>query len=378
MGSRILFVDTEDQYFLTHRLGAARAAAARGYAVHVATRLGAGRAAIEAEGFEPHGLSSVRGGLSPTASLAALGELRSVLRRVEPDLMHNIAVQNVVLGASAALDRDVTVVNSLTGLGTLFIPGRTPALVRKGVTALLRWLLKRKHSQTIVQNPDDLAFVAGLGVPDDRCHLIPGWGIDTAHFSVLPEPEPPVTAAYVGRMIEDKGINVLIEAFGRLRAQGVPLRLILAGDCDPHNVGSLQPEELRQRTEDLGIDWIGQAADIREVWAQAHFAVLPSRREGIPRSLLEAAACGRAMVATDAPGCRQIARRDETALTVPIDDAEALAQAMAQMATDAERRRAYAANARRLVEQAFSTDVICGRIVDLYDAALAQAEGAGS
>ena len=377
MGPCILFVDTEDQYFLTHRLAAARAAAARGYAVHVATRLGAGRAAIEAEGFVPHGLSSVRGGLSPTASLAAIGELRSVLRRVKPDLMHNIAVQNVVLGSSAALGHDVRVINSLTGLGTLFIPGRTPAPVRHGITAMLRWLLKRKHSQTIVQNPDDLAFVEGLGVPADRRHLIPGWGIDTAHFSVLPEPEPPITAAYVGRMIEDKGINVLIEAFGRLRVEGVPLRLILAGDCDPRNVGSLEPEALRQRVQEAGIDWVGQAPDIREIWARAHFAVLPSRREGIPRSLLEAAASGRAMVATDAPGCRQVARQDETALTVPIDDADALARAMAQLAADADRRRAYAANARRLVEQAFSTDVICSQVVALYDAILAQQGRAG-
>lgn len=371
MASRILFVDTEDQYFLTHRLAPARAAAARGYDVHVATRLGEGRAAIEAEGFVPHALSSARGGLSPRASLAAIGELRAVLRRTKPDLVHNIAVQNVVLGASAALGHDVSVVNSLTGLGTLFIPGRTPVAVRKGITLALRWLLNRRGSQTIVQNPDDLAFVAGLGVPADRIHLIPGWGIDAVHFTPLPEPDTPITAAYVGRMIEDKGINVLIEAFGRVRARGVALSLILAGDCDPRNVSSLQPDGLRKRAQEQGIEWVGQVGDIRDIWARAHFAVLPSRREGIPRSLLEAAACARAMVATDAPGCRQVARAGQTALTVPIDDAAALAEAMAQMAEDTERRHAYAACARRLVEEEFSTGVICGQIVDLYDAQLA-------
>ena len=376
MASRILFVDTEDQYFLTHRLVPARAAAARGYEVHVATRLGEGRAAIEAAGFVPHALFSVRGGLSPTGSVAAIGELRTVLRRVEPDLVHNIAVQNVVLGASAALGNDVAVVNSLTGLGTLFIPGRTPVPVRKAITLALKWLLKRPGSQTIVQNPDDLAFVTGLGVPAERIHLIPGWGIDTAHFTPLPEPVGPITAAYVGRMIEDKGVNVLIEAFERLRAQGLALKLILAGDCDPRNISSLQPDELLQRVQAHGIEWLGQVGDIRDVWARAHFAVLPSRREGIPRSLLEAAACGRAMVATDAPGCRQVARAHETALTVPIDDAESLADAMARMAEEPERRQAYGANARRLVEQEFSTEVICSRIVTLYDAILASRRGA--
>lgn len=371
MAPRILFVDTEDQYFLTHRLAPARAAAARGYEVHVATRLGDGRAAIEAEGFIPHALSSARGELSPRASLAAIGELRAVLRRTEPDLMHNIAVQNVVLGASAALGHDVAVVNSVTGLGTLFIPGRTPVPVRKGITLALQWLLNRRGSQTIVQNPDDLAFVSDLGVPADHIHLIPGWGIDTVHFTPLPEPDTPITAAYVGRMIEDKGLNVLMEAFGRVRERGIALALILAGDCDPRNLGSLQPDALRRRVQEQGIEWAGQVGDIRDVWARAHFAVLPSRREGIPRSLLEAAACARAMVATDAPGCREVARAGETALTVPIDDAAALAEAMAQMAEDAERRHAYGAHARALVEEKFSTDVICGRIVDLYDAQLA-------
>lgn len=373
MVSRILFVDTEDQYFLTHRLAPARAAAARGYEVHVAARhaLGEGRAAIEAEGFVPHALSSGRGALSPWASLAAIGELRAVLSRTKPDLMHNIAIQNVVLGASAAIGHDIAVINSVTGLGTLVIPGRMPVPMRKGITLALQWLLNRRGSQTIVQNPDDLAFVTGLGVPPERIHLIPGWGIDTVHFAPLPEPAGPVTAAYVGRMIEDKGVNVLIEGFERLRAKGVPLALILAGDCDPRNVSSLQPDVLRQRVDEQGIEWLGQVGDIRDVWARAHIAVLPSRREGIPRSLLEAAACARAMVATDAPGCRQVARAGQTALTVPIDDAAALAGALAEMTKDSDRRRSFAANARRLVEDEFSTGVICDRIVDLYDAQLA-------
>ncbi len=173
-------------------------------------------------------------------------------------------------------------------------------------------------------------------------------------------------------MIEDKGVNVLIEAFSRLRAKGFPLRLILAGECDPCNLSSLQPDALQVLVREHGIEWLGQVGDIRDVWARAHFAVLPSRREGIPRSLLEAAACGRPMVATDAPGCRQVARAGETALTVPIDDVEALAAAMAQMAEEPERRLAFGANARRLVEQAYSTDVICNQIADLYDAVLAR------
>jgi glycosyltransferase involved in cell wall biosynthesis len=127
------------------------------------------------------------------------------------------------------------------------------------------------------------------------------------------------------------------------------------------------PEQLREFASLYGIHWLGHVADINEVWAKAHFAVLASRREGLPKCLLEAAACGRPMVATDAPGCREIAIAGETALTVPVDDAPALAEAMAKMAADADMRRSFGANARRLVEAKFSADAIGRKTVALYD-----------
>jgi glycosyltransferase involved in cell wall biosynthesis len=197
--------------------------------------------------------------------------------------------------------------------------------------------------------------------------LIPGSGVDTDKLTKLPEPPPPVTAAYVGRMLADKGVLTLIDAFSRLGKQGIALQLLLAGDCDRENPGSLAPEQLREFASLYGIHWLGHVADIKDVWARAHFAVLASRREGLPKSLLEAAACGRGMVATDAPGCREIAIEGETALTVPVDDAEALAAAMAKLAGDADLRRRFGANARALVESKFSAEAIGRHIVALYD-----------
>jgi glycosyltransferase involved in cell wall biosynthesis len=260
------------------------------------------------------------------------------------------------------------VVNSLTGLGTLFIgEAQVSGATRNLVRAALRGLLQRKPGVTVVQNPDDREFVIGLGVPADSVVLIPGSGVDTEKLTALPEPEPPVTAAYVGRMLADKGVPTLIEAFARLGRAGNPLQLLLAGDCDRENPGSLAPEQLREFASLYGIHWLGHVADIREVWRRAHFAVLASRREGLPKSLLEAAACGRPMVATDAPGCREVAIEGETALTVPVDDAAALADAMAKMAADADLRRKFGFNARRLVEAKFSADAIGRQTVALYD-----------
>jgi glycosyltransferase involved in cell wall biosynthesis len=368
MPARLLYVVTEDWYFLSHRLPMARAAKAAGYAVHVATRMDKGRAAIEAEGFTPHALAWRRGSLSPFHSIAGVMELRRLLGAIEPDIIHNIALKPVLLGTAASLGRKgVAVVNSLTGLGSLFIgEAKVSSTARRVVRLALRALLKRPRSWTIVQNPDDQRFVMELDAPAGSVVSIPGSGVDTTKLVPLPEPPPPITAAYVGRMLADKGVLTLINAFSALTKRGVPLKLLLAGDCDKENPGSLAPEQLREFASAFGIHWLGHVPDIRDVWRQAHFAVLASRREGLPKSLLEAAACGRPMVATDVPGCREIAIEGETALIVPVDDAAALADAMARMASDAPLRERLGKRARRLVETKFSSETIGKQTVELY------------
>jgi glycosyltransferase involved in cell wall biosynthesis len=367
---RLLYIVTEDWYFLSHRLPMARAAQQAGYEVHVATRLKDGAASILKEGFVPHALDWSRGSLSPLGSLSAIVELRRLLRALKPDILHNISLKPVLLGTAASLGVSGTaVVNSLTGLGTLFIgEAQVSGVTRRAVRFALRHLLTRKRSRTVVQNPDDRAFVAALGVPLETVMLIPGSGVDTRALTPLPEPPPPVTAAYVGRMLADKGVLTLIDAFSLLGKRGLALKLLLAGDCDKENPGSLAPEQLREFASLYGIEWLGHVTDIKTVWARAHFAVLASRREGLPKSLLEAAACGRAMVATDAPGCREIAIDGETALTVPVDDIGALAAAMAKVASDADLRQRFGANARALVEAKFSAEAIGRQTVALYDA----------
>jgi glycosyltransferase involved in cell wall biosynthesis len=183
----------------------------------------------------------------------------------------------------------------------------------------------------------------------------------------LPEPPPPVAAAYVGRMLADKGVLTLIEAHSLATSRGTKIQLLLAGDTDRENPGSLAPEQLREFASAFGINWLGHVADIREVWERAHIAVLASRREGLPKSLLEAAACGRPMIATDTPGCREIAVRDQTALTFPVDDAPALAEALTRMASDAEMRASFGNAARALVEEKFSAEAIGKATVALYE-----------
>ena len=368
MARRILYLVTEDWYFLSHRLPMARAAQAAGWEVHVATRIANGGEAIAREGFVAHPLDWSRGSLSPGGSIAAISNIRRLLRDLRPGILHNVALKPVLLGSAASFGlNDVRVVNSLTGVGSLFIgEARISSFARRLVRLLLSLSLKRKQSRTIVQNPDDRDFVLELGAPPEAVVVIPGSGVNTQLLTPLPEPPPPVTAAYVGRMLADKGVHTLIDAVAVLGRQGVPLRLLLAGDCDRENPGSLAPEQLREFASAFGIEWLGHVDDVREVWARAHFAVLASRREGLPKSLLEAAACGRAMVATDAPGCREIAIDGETALTVPVDDPAALAAAMARLAGDAELRARFGRRARELVEEKFSAEAIGAETIALY------------
>ncbi len=364
---RLLYVVSEDWYFLSHRLPMARAARDAGFEVHVATNVQNGAAAIEAEQFILHPIPFARGRLSPRASLATIIALRRIHRAVAPAVTHHVSLQPAVLGIIAALDRPTICVNALTGLGYSFTSTSAKArAVKIIIGSLLRFLLNREGVINLVQNEDDRAALVALGIAKSRIVLIAGSGVDVTRLLPLPEPSGAPTFAFVGRLLDDKGIRTLIAAHRLLRARGADARLLIAGTPDPANPASVSHKEAASLNNESGITWLGQVDDISGLWARSHVAVLPSRREGLPLSLLEAAACGRAMVATDVPGCREIAIPDLTGLLVPVDDATALADAIERLLRDAELRMQFAAAARRLVVERFSSEIIGRQTVALY------------
>ncbi|MFZ4808743.1 MAG: glycosyltransferase family 4 protein [Hyphomicrobiaceae bacterium] len=365
---RIVYLVTEDWAFVRHRLPMARAAREAGFEVHVLTRLSAHKEAIEREGFHAHGLSWRRSSLSPFETLVSIHEVRRKIAEIAPRIVHNVAVKPALIGSMACLGFDVRVVNSIVGLGSVHLAtslrGRA---LRALVGAFLRVLLNRRGTSAVVQNPDDRAVLEGLGVRPSQIVLIPGSGVDTDDFQPTPEPAGlPVRAAYVGRMLEDKGLRTLVAAHRRLRQRGCELELLLAGEPDPENPTSISAAELESWGREPGITWLGHVEDIRGLWAGVHFAVLPSRREGFPKSLLEAAACGRPMVASNVPGCREIALDGETGLLAEVDDAESFADAMERMVTDGAARRGMGGRARSVVEQHFSARIIGHQTAELY------------
>lgn len=364
----LVYLVTEDWYFISHRLPMALAAQRAGYRVHVATRVKAHGEAIEARGFTLHPLDWQRGSTNPFKVVSIVRQVRDLYRRLKPDIVHHVALQAAVIGSLAATGLPFMRLNALAGLGFVFTSSnRNAKLMRPVLTLLVRSLFNNPRSAVLVQNPDDRDAVQALGVAPQRVHLIAGSGVDTDAIKPLPEPEGEVTAAFVGRLLDDKGVRPLVQAHALMTQHGEKVRLLIAGDRDPANPASIPAGEVEDWKRRPGLEVMGHVSAIETVWARAHVAVLPSRREGLPKSLLEAAAFGRPIVATDVPGCREIVRHDVNGFLVPPDDPVALADAIAVLARDPALRSRFGAAGRAMVEAEFSSARIGSDIVALYD-----------
>jgi glycosyltransferase involved in cell wall biosynthesis len=333
-----------------------------------------GAAAIAAEGFVLHPIPFVRGSTAPLATFRTIAALRRLHRDIAPALTHHVALQACVLGNIATVGRRRACINAFIGLGYAFTSNNAKARAMAVLIGfLLRFLVEREGSIALVQNGDDMSALMSLGIDKGRIALISGSGVDVTRFVPLPEPQGAPTFGFVGRLLDDKGIRTLVAAHRLLRARGLDARLLIAGTPDPANPASVSQAEAASWNHEPGITCLGHLQDIAGFWSRAHIAVLPSRREGLPLSLLEAAACGRAMIASDVPGCREIVIHGRTGLLFPVDNAVALADAMEQLSRTPDLRARYAEAARNLVVEKFAADIVGRQIVALYRRALSDA-----
>ena len=362
---KLLFVVTEDWYFVSHRLALAVAAQAAGFEVAVATRVGRHGKAIEAAGIRlvPFALSRAYG--NPFREILALVRL---YRRERPDIVHHVALKPIVYGAVAArLTRVPAQVNAVVGLGWLFTSAKgVMRLVRPAARWILATLLRGRGSLTIVQNPDDRALLIRSHLPESRIRLIRGAGVDTTVFAPSPEPAGPVCIVLAARMLWDKGVGEFVEAAALIRQAGVQARFALVGDPDPDNPASVPEATLRGWHGNDGVEWWGRRDDMPNVFQAAHVVCLPSYREGLPKVLLEAAACGRPLVTTDAPGCREVVRNGENGMLVPVRDASGLAAALTKLIHDGPLRMSMGLRAREVVLKEFSNDPIFRQVMAIY------------
>ena len=293
--------------------------------------------------------------------------------------MHHVAVQPIVLGSAAAVRARVPVtVNAFTGLGTALIARNTKTrLVRPFLRPALGWALRRSRSHTIVQNPDNARFVESLGVSSKRISLVCGAGVDLRQFRPQPEPEGPVRVTMVSRLLRDKGVREFVDAAALVRDTRNDVVFTLVGTPDEGNPSSVSSRQVRSWADAGRLEWWGYREDIADVLARSHIAVLPSYGEGMPKTLLEAAACGRPIVATDVPGCRDVVRHGVNGLLVPARDARALADAITALADDPARRAAMGAEGRRRAEEEFAAARIHRETLQVYERALALSRAAG-
>lgn len=380
---RLLFLVTEDWYFIAHRLPLARAARDAGYEVVVATRMVDMRQAIEREGFAAEDLGWRRGGLNPFRLVRDVLRVAALYRRAEPDIVHHVSLKPIVVGSLAALlARKPAVLNAVTGRGYAFT-ARTPAarLLAGGLSALLGFLLDRPRTLALLENEEDRRLAI------DRWHVRPertavnrGSGVDLTRFRPLPAPrnEPPVIAC-AARMVRTKGIADLVAAGAELRRRGIAHRILLAGPIDAENPAAIPRDVLHRWRDQEGVQWSGPVDDVRQVWQQADIAVLASHGgEGVPLSLVEAAACGRPLVATDVPGCRDIVRHGVNGYLAPVGSPRALADALERLIADPELRARMGQASVETANAGFSAEAVSAATLALYRQLLAQRGGPAS
>lgn len=367
---RVLIVVNVDWYFWSHRLALARRLRAEGYDVVVVAAEERGfRQRIEQDGFRFLPLRLQRASTNPFRELWTCVQLWRIYRAERPDLVHHVSIKPVLYGSIAArLAGRPAVVNAVTGLGYTFLPGVRRSPLGRITGALYRIACSGDRTIMLFQNPDDLEALVSAGlVPPARCALVRGSGVDVARFHVTPLPVGTPVVLLAGRMMWDKGVGTFVEAARALRRDGVDLRAVLVGIPDEQNPNAVPLETLRAWHAEGAVEWWGLRDDMPAVLASATIVVLPSTYpEGVPKILIEAAASGRAIVATDAPGCREIARHGVNATLVAPGDAAALAGAIKGLLADPGALETYGAAGRALAVAEFSEETVLTETLAVY------------
>lgn len=361
---KLLFFITEDWYFCSHRLSLAVAAQNAGFDVTVVTRVNNHGEEIRARGLRLIPLEISRRSMNPVQEFRTLVKLLCIYKEIKPDIVHHVAIKPVVYGSLAAyLSGSRIVINALAGMGWLFSStSRVAQKSRVLAQIVFRALLRRGF--VIVQNSDDADLMHRLGVRN--IHVVKGSGVDTNLFRITPELFGKPLIVLPSRMLWDKGVGEFVEAAKKLKAEGTEARFALVGAPDLENPASVKESQLLDWHQRGDVEWWGRMEDMPSVYAQSHVVCLPSYREGLPKSLIEAMACGRAVVATEAPGCREVIRNGENGLLIPVRDAEKLASALRQLISNPELRRYMGKRGREIAVAEFSIDRVISETLAIY------------
>ncbi len=370
---KILVLITEDWFALSHFQPLLRELRTLADDVAVVTASSGRLDELRALGVRTIEFNMQRGSFNPLAQMRVSRRLARLIETERPDAVHAISLQPMLLASlalSRAHARPQALLLHVTGLGFIGASRSLFAkLLRTVIFGLIRQCTRRTRLWLLAENPDDLAALTGRGIGTDaHSSIVPGAGVDPDAFPAQPVPTHATPrAAYVGRLIRSKGVEVLVAAFEILRARGIALELALYGAPDPHNPDAVTEEALDRWSATPGLSWHGHVSDVASIWRDADIAMVPTLGgEGVPRAMLEAAACGRPLIVSDVPGCNHFVRQGVEGFIVPPGDAQALADALARAVRDPELRRQQGAAARARFLSGYTTEAVGRALRNAY------------
>ncbi len=366
---KIMLFTNQDSHLVAHLMPILQEALARGYDVTVLTNVSEHREKLVSLGIKIIHLPLNRKSLNLFTEAQLLVMLFKIIQQNRPDILHTFTVKPVIYGTIVAyVCRVPKVINTFLGMGYLFMSENPLViLLRKMLCKILEFISKRKEIIYVTQNKDDAKLLLDLKLSQPQfivhqCSV----GVCVQHFYKMPYPEGEMIFALVARMIKDKGVREFIAAAQQLKQKGYRAAFWLVGAPDFDNRTSLTEAELQASVAAGIINYLGHQNDVRSIWEKAQVAVLPSYREGLSRVLLEAAACGRAIITTNAPGGREIVSDGETGLLVTPKNIPTLAAAMERLLINPAEAKYLADNVYRLVTTQYSEQTIARAMVDFY------------
>jgi glycosyltransferase involved in cell wall biosynthesis len=366
---KVLFVITEDWFFHSHFLDRAKYIASSGGTVGIATRFSIHEEELRDLGFELFPIDFSRRGLNPITEFITALKIRRIVRRFKPDIAHNIALKPVVTGTfGELLGQQSAVINALVGMGYIFTSTDTRASVVKPILSrILKFLLRSNSVHVVIENPDDLNSLVDEGfVRKSQISLIRGAGVDLIAFPFQPEATGPVVVTMVSRILRDKGVLEFIDSASQLLVKMPEVKFQIVGEPDLGNPSAIEQSEIDSWESLPNVKYLGRRSDIADILKGSHIVCLPSYREGLPKSLLEALSSGRPIITSDVPGCREVCEDGVNGLLIPARDSIALSDAIEKLAINPELRQAMGRASRMRAESEFSSELVCTQTLDLY------------
>jgi glycosyltransferase involved in cell wall biosynthesis len=367
---KILFFVNVDWFFISHRLPIALEAFSKGFEVHIATTFTDKRSEIESLGFYLHEINVSRGSFRLFESFQTLMRVIQLFKKVQPQIVHLVTIKPIILGGIAArISHIQCVVAAISGLGYIFIDQGAKASIRRFfIRFLYKLALTHKNIKIICQNKNDLNVIQKISnLPSDFFSLIPGSGVCLNKFKFYPDKNEYAKIILASRMLKDKGIYEFVDAAKIIQKCDLKAQFILVGDPDHENPTSLNQQQLNNWEKEGILEAWGHQENMHEILSMASIVVLPSYREGFPKVLIEAAACGRAIITTDVPGCRDAINNGVTGILVPAKDPVALAEAITSLIKDPKMRLSMGESGRKMAEERFNETHVINEHFNIYN-----------